>query len=267
MSRAWALVATPLASLRRAVTWWTVGLAGLVVVTVAFWPAFRGSSGIAQAIDQLPDGFIQVFGLQDFGTPAGFLRGNLYEFFVPLLLAAAAVAFVSGQTAGDEASGRLELYFAQPIDHGALYLGRAVASLVGLAVVVAVLMVVQIAADLVVDLRIGLDRIVATVLLSGMLAALFGALAFAVAGARARPSLVLGIGIGGAVAAYLVAALLPLSAVLAPWRGLSPWDWAFGGDPLAASTEPWRYAVLAIGTVALAVLGAYLVRRRDAAGA
>ena len=82
----------------------------MIAVTVAFWPAFRGSSGISDAIGQLPAGVIQAFGLQDFGTPAGFLRGNLYEFFVPLLLAAAVVAFVNGQTAADETNGRIELF-------------------------------------------------------------------------------------------------------------------------------------------------------------
>ena len=102
----WTLVATPLSSLRRAAIWWAAGLAALIVVTVAFWPAFRGSSGISEAIGQLPTGIVQAFGLEDFGTPAGFLRGNLYEFFVPLLLAVAVVAFVNGQTAADETNGR-----------------------------------------------------------------------------------------------------------------------------------------------------------------
>ena len=62
---------------RRAGITWTVVIASLVIVTMAFWPAFQGSSGISEAIDQLPAGVVQAFGLQDFGTAAGFLRGNL----------------------------------------------------------------------------------------------------------------------------------------------------------------------------------------------
>ena len=92
-------------------------------------------------------------------------------------------------------------------------------------------------------------------------------LAFAVASAKARPSLVLAVGIGAAVAGYVVAALFPLSDLLEPWHHLSPWDWAFGGDPLVHPTELWRYAALAVPTVALAAIGTVVVRRRDIAAA
>lgn len=267
MKRRWVLVSAPLSSLRRAAFWWAAGLSALIAVTVAFWPAFRGSSGISDAIGQLPASVIQAFGLQDFGTPAGFLRGNLYEFFVPLLLAAAAVAFVNGQTAADEASGRIELFVSQPVERGDLYLGRAVASLIALAAIVVVLLLVQVAADSAVGLDIAVSYVASTILLSGMIAALFGALAFAVASAKARPSLVLAVGIGAAVAAYLVAALFPLTDLLEPWHHLSPWDWAFGGDPLVQATEIWRYVALVLPTVAFAAIGTVAVRRRDISAA
>ena len=90
----------PLRQMRRSLLGWGIGLGALVAVTVAFWPAFRGSSGISEAIDQLPSGVIDAFGLAGFGTPAGFLRGNLYEFIVPLLLAIAAVAAANGVHGG-----------------------------------------------------------------------------------------------------------------------------------------------------------------------
>lgn len=263
----WVLVRTPLRSLRRSIAWWSIGLGSLIGATVAFWPAFRGTSGISEAIGRLPSGIIEAFGLQDFGTPAGFLRGNLYEFFVPLMLAIAVVASVTGQTAGDEAAGRLELFFAQPVDRGAIYLGRALASLLGLALIGMVLLLVQLIADAVFDLVIDAWYVASTLLLSTLLAAVFGALAYAIAGARARPSLVLAVGVGAAVAAYVVSALFPLSGALEPLSHLSPWDWAFGGDPLVRPTEPWRFAALAVPSVLLVATGSLLVRRRDAATA
>ena len=84
---------------------WRAGLccsiwfALLVVSTVAFWPAFRGSSGISKDIDQLPAPVVQAFGLEGFGTPAGYLRGGLYELVVPLLFAAAGIMFANTATA------------------------------------------------------------------------------------------------------------------------------------------------------------------------
>ena len=60
-----------------------------------------------------------------------------------------------------------------------------------------------------------------------------------------------------------MAALFPLSDVLAPWRQVSPWDWALGGDPLVNAAEPWRYAALAIPSVVLASVGIVAFDRRD----
>jgi ABC-2 type transport system permease protein len=257
------LVAGPLRAVRRAAFWWSVGIASLVAVTVAFWPAFRGSSGLSQAFDQLPAGVVQALGFQDIGTPAGFLRGNLYEIFIPLLLAAAAIALVNGQTAGDEVAGRLELYLAQPVDRRAFFLGRAIAVFIAVAVITVVLAAVQLGADALFDLSIALDRVLSTLALCALLALLHGSLAVAIAGLRARPTFVLGAGVGIAVAGYVVAALFSLSSELAPLRHLSPWDWAFGGNPLEQATDAWRYAALAVPSVALVAIGLLAVTRRD----
>ncbi len=261
------LVVGPLRAMRRAIFWWSVGLASLVGVTVAFWPAFQGSSGISAAIDQLPAGLVQAFGLENFGTPAGFLRGNLYDFFVPLLLAAAAVILVNGQTAAEEASGRLELYLAQPVDRRMVFLGRAIATLVALAGITVAITAVQVGADAVVGLRIDSGYLLSTIALCALLAVLHGSLALAIAGLRGRPSLVMGIGLAVALAGCLVVALFPLSPVLAPWQHLSPWDWALGGGPLEHATEAWRYLALAVPSVVLAAIGVISVARRDIAAA
>jgi beta-exotoxin I transport system permease protein len=266
-TRAVELLAGPLRAMRRATFWWAVGLASIVAATVAFWPAFQGSSGISQAIDQLPSGVVEAFGLQDFGTPAGFLRGNLYELLVPLLLALAAVALANGQTASEEANGRLELILAQPVDRRAVFAARAVAVLVALVILTFVLAVTQVVADAVVGLRIDAGYLVATIALCALLGALYGSLAVALAGIVARPSLVLGVGIALAIGGYLVAALFPLSSLLAPWGHLSPWDWALGGHPLEQPTDAWRYVALAVPSVVLTAVGVLAVGRRDVAAA
>lgn len=261
------VVGAPLQAGRRATFWWSIGLAALVAVTVAFWPVFRGSSGISEAIEQLPGAVVQAFGLENFGTPAGFLRGNLYEFIVPLLLAIAAVALINGQTANDEANGRLELFLAQPVDRRLLFLGRAIAALLGLAAITVATLVAQVASSAAFDLSIDASLVVSTIILCGLLAALHGAFAYALAAATARPGLVLGLGIGIAIVGYLLVALFPLSDALEPWSHLSPWDWALGGDPLVEPTEPWRYLALALPTAMLLGLGTALVRQRDVASA
>jgi len=253
----------PFRQLRRSLVGWGIGLASLVALTVAFWPAFRGSSGISEAIDQLPSGLIEAFGLAGFGTPAGFLRGNLYEFIVPLLLAVAAVAVANGLTAAEEDAGRLETYLSQPVSRRSVFVGRTVALVVWLVVMTALNLLVQLISDAVVGLEIDAVRVASTVVLCGLLALLFGSLALALAGWLPRPSLVLSVGIAAAVGGYLVSALFPLSDPLEPLSGLSPWKWAFGGDPLVNAAEPWRYVALVVPAFGLAVLAVVGFDRRD----
>jgi ABC-2 type transport system permease protein len=249
--------------MRRSLIGWALGLGALIAVTVAFWPAFRGSSGISEAIDQLPSGVVQAFGLAGFGTPAGFLRGNLYEFIVPLLMAVASVAAANGLTAAEEDAGRLETYLTQPVTRQSVFVGRTLALTMWLTVLTSSILLVQLASDAVVGLEIDAMRVVSAVVLCGLLALLFGTLALAVAGWLPRPSAVLAIGIAVAVGGYVVAALLPLSDALKPWSGLSPWKWALGGDPLVNQAEPWRYAALVLPAVGLAAFGVAGFIRRD----
>jgi ABC-2 type transport system permease protein len=257
------LVLGPMRSIRRATILWAVSLAALVGGTVSVWPAFKGNSGISASMDQLPQEIVQAFGLQGFGTPAGFLRGNLYDFFVPLLLAGVAIYFVNSLTAGEEDAGRLELILAQPVARRAVFAGRAAAALAALVILVLVTALVQFGSDAAVDLSIATDRLVATLVLSALLAMFHGCLALAVAGVRPRSSAVMGIGFLVAIAGAVAAALLPLSDALKPFAHLSPWDWAFAGDPLVNGAEPWRYLALAVPSAAMALLGVWAFGRRD----
>lgn len=265
--RALELVRGPARAAWRAGLGWSLAFVFLVVSTVAFWPAFKDtpalSGGFTQLLDQLPSGMLQAFGLQDFDTAAGYLRGGLYEIVVPLMFAAAGVMFANSAMASEEDSGRLELTLAQPVTRQAVFAGRALAVLAWILILALVTAVSQFASDAVFDLRIGADRLVETIVLSSLLGVLHAGFAFGIAGLTARPSLVLGFGLGLALAGYVVAALFPLSRELSSWSGISPWDWALGGDPLVNPASVWRYAALGLGSVALAAVGIVAFTRRD----
>ncbi len=214
-------------------------------------------------IDQLPAGVVEAFGLQGFGTPAGYLRGNLYDLLVPLLLGGAAVVYANTLTAGEEDAGRLELVVAGPVARGEVFLGRAAAMVAWVSVLGVVTAATQVASDVVFGLDVPLDRLLATIVLCALLGLLHGCLALAVAGALPRPGVVLGLGIGVLIAGFVVAALFPLSDVLRPWAGVSPWDWALSSDPLVVGADPWRYAALAGPCAVLVLIGVAGFRRRD----
>jgi len=257
------LVAGPFRSSWRAGLGWAIAFVLLVVSTVAFWPAFKGSTGLDAAFQALPKGMLEAFGFQDFTSPAGYLRGGLYEVIVPLMFAAAGVLFANSATAGEEDAGRLELLLAMPITRRSFLAGRSLAVLGWMVVLAIVVLVAQLLSNGAFGLEIAAARIVSTVVLCGLLGTVYAGLAVAIAGILARPGLVLSVGLGLSLVGYLVAALFPLSDVLAPWAQLSPWDWALGGDPLVNPAELWRYAALAVPSLALAVVGIAAFERRD----
>lgn len=257
------LLAIPVQALRQAGLVWALSLAVLVGLTIAFWPSFQDQTAVDDLLETLPEPLVEAFRLGDLGSPAGFLDANLYAVLVPLLLVVAGVFLMNGQTAADEDSGRMEAYLAQPVSRPAVFLGRAAGVLLWMAIIGGVVLGVQLLANAVVDLDIGADRVAATVVLCTLLGLLHAGLAALVAGVTARPGLVLGIGLAVAIAGYVALALFPLSDVLDPWRVISPWEWALGGDPLRQPTEAWRYGVLAIPALVLVVLGAAAFNARD----
>jgi ABC-2 type transport system permease protein len=262
-ARTWELLAVPLRAARRSGLVWALSLAALIALTVAFYPAFRDEPELSSIIEGMPDALIDAFGLSDFGTPAGFLRGNLYAVLVPLLLAVAGVLLMNGQTASDEDSGRMEAYLAQPVTRQAIFIGRAAGVGLWLVFIGVVMAVVQVVSDEAFGMDIGADRVVTTVILCVLLGAFHAGVAALVAGLTGRPGLVLAAGMALAIAGYVAIALFPISEVLAPWRHASPWDWALGGDPLTNPTEAWRYAVLGVPALVLTAIGAWAFGRRD----
>jgi ABC-2 type transport system permease protein len=125
----------------------------------------------------------------------------------------------------------------------------------------------QLAIDAAMGLSIDTGHLLSTIVLCCLLGLLHGSVAVTIAGVRGRPSLVVGLGIAIALGGYVIAALFPLSSVLAPLRHLSPWDWALAGNPLEQATELWRYGALAAPSILLTAIGVLAVGRRDIAAA
>ncbi len=242
---------------------WAIAFVLLVVSTVAFWPAFKGSTALDAALQVLPQAMLDAFGLQDFASPAGYLRGGLYEVIVPLMFAAAGVMLANSATAAEEDAGRLELFLAQPVTRRAFLTARSLAILGWLVVLAIVVLASQLVSDAAFDLEIAAARVASTIVLCTLLGCFYAGLAIALAGITARPGIVLAVGLGLALIGYLAAVLFPLSDVLAPWSQVSPWDWALGGDPLASEAQPWRYLALAVPAVVLAIIGIAAFERRD----
>lgn len=95
---------------------------------------------------------------------------------------------------------------------------------------------------------------------------LSGATALAAGAATGRRSWVLGAGAGIAVVGYVLQAVANNAERLDWLRRLSPYEWAFGSDPLATGPHRAGLALLVAGAALLVAVAAATLDRRDVLG-
>ena len=103
---------------------WGISMVALTASVVAGWPSLSRSGSLDSRVAGLPPDLVSALGLTDFGSPAGFLNGNLYAVFLPLLFTVLGTVQMNALTAGDEDAGRLELLLALPVARPVVYLSR-----------------------------------------------------------------------------------------------------------------------------------------------
>jgi ABC-2 type transport system permease protein len=257
------VLALGLAALRRTTLWWTVGMAGLVVVTLAFWPSLEHSDALS-SLEKSAGPLMKAFGAQNLSSAAGYIDGQLYALMLPLLLTAMAVAAVTSLTVGDEAAGRLELLLALPVSRKVVWLGRAGAALVAVLAAAVVTGLVVMACLPIFSLhQVGLGRVAAATLACAVLAAFHGSVGYVVGAAGKPRSMAIGVSVLVAVAGYVASFLFPLAHSLAGFRRISPWYWALGDQPVGHGVHGTHLLVDVAATVVLLAIGTRAVDRRD----
>ena len=114
-----------------------------------------------------------------------------------------------------------------------------------------------------VDLDIGVTYVAAACAGAGLVALLYGLLAFTVGAATGNRGLALGVGSAAFGAGYLIQALSGLVDALKPMRALSPLYHANGTVPINTGFPVWHHLLLAAVCAVLAVLAVRLFDRRD----
>lgn len=247
---------------RRSGLIWGAALLLLVVSVLASWPAMTDAGALDELLGNIPAELIAALGLENLGTPAGFLNGNLYAMLLPLLLAVLGVLHTNALTAGDEDAGRLELLLALPVSRVGVLLSRFAAVVLVLAAVSALVgLTVGLGAPAF-DMELDAGGVAAATASVFLLAVLHAALALALAGLGLRAGAVLAGSLGVLVLGYVVYALLPMVGSLEGLAEASPWHWALAGQPLEQGFDLPGGALLVGGSVVLAAVGLIAVRRR-----
>lgn len=256
------LLGRALGAQRRGALIWGLALLVLTGSVLAVWPAMSESGSLDSLVDGMSPELISALGLEALASPAGFLNGNLYALFLPLLFAVLGIMHMNALTAGDEDAGRLELLLALPVSRVSVYLNRFVAVAIVLAALALLIGVTVGFGAPAFDMDLDAEGVVAVTLNVFLLALFHAALALALAGLGLRAGVVLAGSFGVLVLGYLVYALAPMVEALDQFGSVSPWHWALSGHPLENGFDAAGIAMLVGGSVVLVGVGLVSVRRR-----
>jgi ABC-2 type transport system permease protein len=258
--------AKSLRDLRRGLTWWSVGLAGMVAMMAAVYPSIRDNPALNRLVEDYPEAlkaFIAFGGSVDYVSGAGYLGIELFSFMVPLLFVIAAIASGAAAIAGEEERGTLDLLLSQPVTRRGVAAAKLASAAVEVAVLTIVLWLTLWAGVALFDMGVSPSNLLAASLTAGVLGLTFGAIAFLLGAATGRRALAIGLAAAAGVASYLVNALAALVSALGPLQKASPFYHYAVGDPLRQGLAPGHVAILIAVAAVSAVSGIVLFERRD----
>ncbi|HKI92305.1 MAG TPA: ABC transporter permease subunit [Gaiellaceae bacterium] len=235
---------------RRSLIGYSLGMAVYTLVVVALYPAFKDSTSLDKLIKS--DSTISaLFGVTGtISSPGGWLNGNIYANFLPLLMLLLTIGYGAASLAGQDEDGTLCLIATLPIRRATVVLEKAAAMALQaavLAVAVALCVLVGRSFDLTVTVA-NVASISATTLLLGLD---FGLIAMAIGAYTGSRATALGAGTTLAAASYLIGSLAPVVSWLHPARYASLFYWSVGNDQITRGAGLLDYAVL----VAVALCG------------
>jgi len=251
---------------RRPLAWWSLGVAGSILLYAAFWPSIRDNAGQFQGyLEKLPEAVRNMLGTSDFTTPTGYVASEVFAFVQPVLLLVYAIGAGARAIAGEEEDGTLDLLLSTPIRRRRVLLESLIAMLVCALWLEALVWVSVAIFGRAFGLRVPLGNLAAAVIDLYVLGVAFGAIALGVGAATGSRRTALGASAGLALLTYVLNALAPTVRSLAPLRFLSPFHYSAGHSPIERGLT-WSDPLVLLGIVAVAALAAIVAfERRDLA--
>jgi len=253
---------------RRSVWAWALGLASLMLLTFAAWPAFsRNSEAIAAMVDAMPKEMFALFGMTDpdsLSTAAGFISSRTYQSVGPIVMLIFAVSAVSSLVAKEESKGTLDMVLSNPLARRNVLLAKAAAIALLSLFIGFLLTIFGLVGNAIWGTDLDIVNIVAANAGLVLLALCFGGIALGVWSLLGSGPAV---GITAAIGAvtWFLNGLGSVVDGLSPFRILSPFYWYLGDTaPLAKGFAPQYLLLLAVAVIGTAV-AAWRFESRDLA--
>ena len=241
-----------LANRRRSLLGYCLGMAVYALIVVAMYPAFKTSTSLDKLIasDSTAAALFGVTG--SISSSGGWLNGNIYANFFPLILLLLTIGYGAASLAGQDEDGTLSLLAVLPVRRAAIVVQKTAAmaaQAAALTVTVAVLVVIGRSFQLDVTVA-NIASISAAIFLMGLD---FGLVAMAAGALTGKRGAAVGTGTALAAASYLVSSLAPVASWIRPGRYASLFYWSVGNSQITHGVTPGDYAILIItGLCALA---------------
>ena len=240
-----------MANRRRSLIGYCLGMAVYALVVVAMYPAFKTSTSLDKLIasDSTAAALFGVTG--PISTSGGWLNGNIYANFLPLIMLLLTIGYGAACLAGQDEDGTLGLLAVLPVRRTAIVMQKAAAMAVqaaALTVTVALLVIIGRSFQLNITVA-NVASVSAAVFLMGLD---FGLVTMAAGSLTGRRGTAIGTGTALAAAAYLISSLAPVASWIRPARYASLFYWSVGNSQLSHGVSAGDYAVLAaVGLCAL----------------
>ncbi len=234
----------------RSIVGYSLGMALYTLVVVALYPAFKDSTSLDDFIESDATA-AALFGVTgSLTSPDGWLNGNIYANFLPLVVLLITIGYGAAALAGQDEDGTLCLVVVLPMRRREIVLQKATAMTVQ-ALVVAAIVAAAVAVGRFFDLSIALDNLAGVTVAVVLMGLDFGLVAMTVGALTGQRATALGVATAVAAASYLVGSLAPVVSWLDPAKYASLFYWSVGDDQLGHGVGLGDYAVLA----AVLVLG------------
>jgi ABC-2 type transport system permease protein len=247
----------------KALLGWTISTVLLVIAVVAFFPAVKGNSALTSSFDSMPASVQAAFGLADLTSAAGYLQGQLFSTLAPLIFLSFAIGRGARAIAGEEERGTMDLLLSNPLRRSRVVLEKGGAIALQLIVLGAFLWLTLFVFGPIFDVHVAAGNTAAATACSVALGLLYGAIALWLSGMTGRRALSLGIASGLAGAGYLYTSIAPFVSSLSDNLALSPFQHAYGYNPVANGMQWGDFFTLVIAAAVFVAGAIVLFDRRD----
>jgi ABC-2 type transport system permease protein len=236
---------------RRSLAGYTLGMALYTLVVVALYPAFEHTNSLDKLVknDATAAALFGVTG--PLSSSAGWLNGNIYANFFPLIMLLMTIGYGAAAVAGQDEDGTLCLIATLPLRRTTIALEKA-AAMAAQAAILAAAVAVCVVVGRFFDLTTTLGDIAASSAAVALMALDFGLVTMAVGALTGKRATALGIGTALAAVSYLISSLAAVVSWIRPGKYLSLFYWSVGNNQISTGVSIGDYAVMtAVALIAL----------------